>query len=289
MGTAARDIDGKRQAEALTRTLRRAMVARLGQGRRVGLAIVLVGDDPPSHRYVQLKKAACEKVGITFHSYLFDEGASDEEIIRAIRYLNDDPDIHAIIVQLPLPGQDADSVIAAIDPTKDVDGFHPSNMKKQLAGAPDLVPGLHRGIIELIRSTGEALAGKSAAVVAKSRAFAEPLMASLSREDVDASALYEPDLDEQALRRACRAADIVIVAVGKPNLIDGSYLKPDAIVIDVGTNYDIDGSLCGDVDYDSARQVAGHITPVPGGVGPMTVAMLLANAMLLEERSHEAG
>lgn len=271
----ARTIDGKAVAKMIIeRTARR----RADLGFTPGLAAILVGDDPASHLYVDLKEKACARSGIGFEKSVFPADAAETEILAKIAELNGRPDIDAILVQLPLPaGLDEDRIIGAMDPTKDVDGFHPENLAALLQGRPRLVPGLAAGIMELIGSTGVPLAGKKALVVANNPAFYRPLAKVLS----DAGAVPEfSGPDEAGLAESSVRADLLIVAVGRPGIITGDLIKPGAVIIDVGTNR-LDGKLIGDVDAVSVRETAGWLTPVPGGVGPVTVAMLLANTVAL--------
>lgn len=271
-------IGGKELARRITEDAARER-ARLGL--TPGLAVVLVGDDPASHLYVRLKERACGRAGIAFEKLLFRADADEATVIRAVAMLGARADIDAILVQLPLPPHlDEDRVIAAVDPTKDVDGFHPENVKLLKEGRPRIVPGLAGGIVELIRSTGEPTGGKSALVVANSEAFYGPLESVLSQAGFRPSfaAPGAPGLAEKT-----RAADILIVAAGRPGFIAGSMLKPGATVIDVGTSR-VGGKIVGDVDAASAQGVAGFLTPVPGGVGPVTVAMLLWNAVELAKK-----
>ncbi len=268
-------IDGK---EVARRIAADAIHERERLGVTPGLAVVLVGDDPASHLYVRLKEKACRVAGIDFEKLLFRADASEESVLRAVAKLNARTDIDAILVQLPLPVPlSAERVIAAIDPTKDVDGFHPENVAALRTDNPRIVPGLAAGIMELIRSTGVTLEKKSALVIANSAAFYEPLEAVL-RPALHDAGFAQPD--DANLVEKSRAADILIVAIGRAGFITGAMLKPGTIVIDVGTNR-VGDRIVGDVDAVSAEGVAGHLTPVPGGVGPVTVALLLRNAVEL--------
>jgi methylenetetrahydrofolate dehydrogenase (NADP+)/methenyltetrahydrofolate cyclohydrolase len=271
----AKTIDGKAVARRITQEAT-AELAKLGT--TPGLAVVLVGDDPASHLYVRLKEKACRDVGIAFEKLLFRADADEASVLRSLAALNAREDVDAILVQLPLPEHlDEDRVIATIDPTKDVDGFHAENVRLLRDGKPRIVPGLAAGILELIRSTGETLAGMTALVVANSPAFYAPLEAALALGGMSPS-FAQPD--DATLADKIRAADVLVVAIGRPGFVTGAMLKPGAIVIDVGTNR-VDGMTVGDVDPASSTGVAGHLTPVPGGVGPVTVAMLLRNAVEL--------
>ncbi len=239
-----------------------------------GMAAILVGDDPASHLYVRLKEEASKEAGIYFEKKLFDKEAGKEEIIAAIEELNIRDDIHGILVQLPLPGQDEDAVIAAIDPTKDIDGFHPHNRELRSQGEPSLFPPVALAIMRLIQASNQPLKQKTAAVIANSEVFVEPLMALLAEQDIDAQ-FFSPE--DGALGAKARVADIIVVAVGRAEFITKDMVKDGAIIIDVGTNK-LAGKVVGDVARN-AREHAAFVTPVPGGVGPLTVAYLLMNVV----------
>ncbi|HTK04514.1 MAG TPA: bifunctional 5,10-methylenetetrahydrofolate dehydrogenase/5,10-methenyltetrahydrofolate cyclohydrolase [Candidatus Eisenbacteria bacterium] len=271
----AKTIDGK--------SLAKEIIARAKQdcahlGFKPGLAVVLVGDDPASHLYVGLKEKACREVGIAFERLFFKADAPIGMIVRAVENLNKRQDVDAILVQLPLPAPlDANAVIMAMDPEKDVDGFHPDNVELLKNGAPRIIPGLAAGILALAKSTGEKLAGKTALVIANSIEFYAPVEVALRSAGL-APAYASPD--DAATRSS--AADVLVVAVGRAGFLTAGMVKPGAIVIDVGTNRK-DGKTVGDAD-PSVAEVAGHLTPVPGGVGPVTVAMLVRNAIALARR-----
>lgn len=237
-----------------------------------GLAVILVGADPASHTYVALKKKACEEVGIEFEQHLYFATEKEETILEKIFELNKRSEINGILVQLPLPTQDADRVIMAIDPKKDVDGFHPVNIEKLRRGDPSLTSAVALGVIKLIEEAG---ARPHKAAIVSSPLFAEPLQILLLARDIESFCISP---DARNLKQKTSEADVLIVAVGSPGLITKDFVKPGAIVIDVGTTRAQDG-LRGDVDFDSVEPVASAITPVPGGVGPMTVAMLLVNIL----------
>ncbi len=248
------------------------------------LAVILVGDDPASKLYVRLKKKACEQIGIEFHEYLMPDNITLEQVLETIDFLNKDELTDAILVQLPLPKNlDTEAIIKAIDPKKDVDGFHPENIKKLLAGQTDFVPGLALGILKLIESTGEDLNNKSAVIVAKGDIFFQPLTKVLADKNIHAQLVDPKDLE---LKKYTSQADILIVAIGQPFFIKEDMVKNGAIVIDVGTNKIDDHQVVGDVDYSAVFEKVSHITPVPGGVGPMTVAMLLYNTVELHKKSN---
>lgn len=246
-----------------------------------GLAVLLVGADPASHTYVGLKRAACEEAGIRFEQSLYFATEPEETLIKKIDELNKRNDIHGILVQLPLPTQDADRVIAAIDPLKDVDGFHPANLEALRRGEPGIASAVALGVMKLL---DEAKAHGHACIVS-STLFAAPLEILLKERGVT-STVVQPE-DSNFVEQT-RRADIIIVAKGIPGLIRGNMVKPGATVIDVGTTRTGEG-LKGDVEFESVEPVAGAITPVPGGVGPMTVAMLLVNILKaydLQRRDH---
>jgi methylenetetrahydrofolate dehydrogenase (NADP+)/methenyltetrahydrofolate cyclohydrolase len=236
-----------------------------------GLAVLLVGSDPASHTYVALKRSACEQTGVIFEQFLYTATEPEETLIKKIHELNAREDIHGILVQLPLPTQNADRVIAAIHPEKDVDGFHPANLCALRRGEPGIASAVALGVMKLLDEAG----ARGHACIISSPLFAEPLQI-LLKERGCTSTLVGADHPE--LAQQTRTADILIVAVGKPGLIRGTMIKPGATVIDVGTTQTKKG-LKGDVDFDSVKNIAGAITPVPGGVGPMTVAMLLVNIL----------
>jgi methylenetetrahydrofolate dehydrogenase (NADP+) / methenyltetrahydrofolate cyclohydrolase len=239
------------------------------------LAVVLVGDDPASHVYVGLKETACEEAGIGFEMNLYESDVSEEVLLGKIAELNEDKDVHGILVQLPLPSQDASRIIQAIDPLKDVDGFHPENLEKLRRGEPTIASAVALGVMKLIRhAVGEDEISKTATIVA-SPLFAEPIKILLSEQGASVTVTQAEDTE---LASKTVDADILVVAEGEPGLIIGEMVKPGAIVIDVGTTK-VNGVLKGDVDFDTVESVAGALTPVPGGVGPMTVAMLLVNML----------
>lgn len=272
----AQILDGR----ALARTVREQIkerVARLPSS--PGLGVILVGNDPASHLYVSLKEQACREAGIRFEKQLYDAAVPEKELVAQIEKWNGRDDIDGILVQLPLPSQDEDRVIAAIDPGKDVDGFHPKNIRKLDAGEPGMISAVALGVMRLIGETGRSLSGLSAVIVA-SALFAHPIVKLLENESVRSSVIAA---DDPKLSDKTKTADILVVAVGKPGLITAPCVKPGAIVIDVGTTR-VGDSVVGDVDSISVEPVAGSLTPVPGGVGPMTVAMLLENVLKAYER-----
>jgi methylenetetrahydrofolate dehydrogenase (NADP+)/methenyltetrahydrofolate cyclohydrolase len=279
---AAQVIDGKAVA-ADVRARVAAGVERFSAARNgdvPGLATVIVGEDPASQVYVANKRRQTEEVGMrSIHQQLGAETPQDE-LLELIESLNSDETVDGILVQLPLPGQiDQDAVIAAIDPAKDVDALTAVNAGLLAQGRPGLVPCTPQGVIELLRSAGTAIEGAEAVVIGRSILVGRPLASLLLNENATVTVCHSRTSDLPAV---CRRADILIAAVGSPRLVGADMVKPGATVIDVGTNRTDDG-LVGDVDFEAVRQVAGAITPVPGGVGPMTIAMLLANALAAAE------
>jgi methylenetetrahydrofolate dehydrogenase (NADP+)/methenyltetrahydrofolate cyclohydrolase len=256
-----------------------------------GLSVVLVGDDPASAVYVRNKAKACEEVGMRGETILMPASTSQHELLRVVERLNEDNDVHGILVQMPLPKQiDADAIIRCIDPSKDVDGFHPMNVGRMLIGERDaFVPCTPAGVMELLREYRVQTAGAECVVVGRSNIVGKPMTALLMQPGTDATVTMCHSRSRN-IPDHTRRADIVIAAVGRPGLIRGEMIKPGAVVIDVGINRVDDRSekrgyrLAGDVDFRSAREVASLITPVPGGVGPMTIAMLLDNTLRAAQR-----
>jgi len=271
-------IDGKKIASEIKNEISEQIVkTRL----RPGLAVILVGKDPASELYVSLKQKAARSVGIDVHMYRFAEDAAEQEIVEAITWLNNDDEVHAILVQLPLPKHlDANKIIQAIDPEKDVDGFHPKNIQRILESKNDITPGLSLGIIQLILASGIDLAQKQVVIVGKSPSFTGVLKHVIEAYDAKVSVIPP----EENARAATQQADVLIVAAGKPGWITDKDIKEGSVIIDVGTNKTIDNATMGDVDFASCVKKSAWITPVPGGVGPMTVAMLLKNTVLLAQR-----
>jgi len=273
----ARILDGKSLAAQVRARVKEEVAALSRRGIRPGLAVILAGDDPASRVYVRNKTRACEETGV--HSQQIDYPASvtQEELIRRISKLNADPAVHGILVQLPLPpGIDSAAVLNAVSPDKDADGFHPANLGALLAGAPRFVPCTPRGVMRLLEHAGVALAGRRAVVVGRSTIVGKPLALLLLQKDATVSICHSKSQD---LGAVCREADVLVAAVGRPKLVTAAMVKPGACVIDVGLSRLPDGKLAGDVDFDAVKNVAGWITPVPGGVGPMTIAMLLENCL----------
>ena len=278
----ARILDGKATAARLrTEIGQQAAAFRLKHGISPGLAVVLVGDDPASHIYVRNKTKATVEAGIASFEHRLPADTSQLALLDLIRRLNADPQVHGILVQLPLPKQiAAAAVMDMIDPAKDVDGFHVVNTGRLALGLPALVPCTPQGCLTLIKETIPQLAGKRAVVVGRSNIVGKPMARLLLGENCTVTIAHSATAD---LADECRRADILVAAVGRPHLVRGDWIKPGAVVIDVGINRttDADGNvrLLGDVCFPEASEVAGAITPVPGGVGPMTIAFLLANTL----------
>jgi methylenetetrahydrofolate dehydrogenase (NADP+)/methenyltetrahydrofolate cyclohydrolase len=278
----ARLIDGRAAAAALRARVGRAATAfQQSQGRSPGLAVVLVGEHPPSAAYVRSKIKATREAGIeSFEHHLLAE-ITEAELIALVERLNADPAVDGILVQLPLPSQvDAPGVLLAIDPDKDVDGFHPINVGRLSIGLPALVPCTPLGCLMLLRGELGDLAGLDAVVVGRSNIVGKPMAQLLIADSCTVTVAHSRTRN---LPDVVRRADIVVAAVGRPAMIRGDWIKPGATVIDVGQER-VDGKLIGDVDFASATEVAGAITPVPGGVGPMTIAMLLRNTLVAAHR-----
>ena len=265
-------INGK----ALADKIRDKLKEKISKGNaKPGLAIIQVGDNPVSAVYINKKMLAGNDVGINMQHVKLPENCRNEDVLQKIDELNNSPEIHGMIVQLPLPKQlDTNLVMNAVLPHKDVDGFHPVNIGNLAAGSPKFIPATAKGILKLIESTGIPLKGRHAVVVGRSNIVGRPTSYLLLQKDCTVTGCHRETRD---LASHTRQADILVVAVGKIGLITGSMIKPGAIVIDVGMNKTEDGRLCGDVDFNTAKDFAGWITTVPGGVGPMTVAMLLEN------------
>ncbi|MBV6272028.1 bifunctional methylenetetrahydrofolate dehydrogenase/methenyltetrahydrofolate cyclohydrolase FolD [Alcaligenaceae bacterium CGII-47] len=279
----ARIIDGKALSEQVREGVRLRTQALRTKGVVPGLTVLLVGENAASQVYVRNKAAACEKAGM--HSRVIQLGAdtSEEELLNIIENLNEDPGVHGILVQLPLPGHiDTGLVIETISAAKDVDGFHISNAGLLMTGRPLFRPCTPYGIMKMLESENAVVRGAEAVIVGASNIVGKPMAMLLLAAGATVTLCNSKTRD---LGAQTRRADILIVATGRPGIVTGDMIKPGAIVIDVGINRLPDGKLVGDVDFESARQVAGAITPVPGGVGPMTIAMLLVNTIEAAERS----
>lgn len=275
-------IDGRAVARSVEARASEKVESLKRRGIEPGLAVVLVGDDPASQVYVNMKKKACTRCGVRSEEVRLPDGTSEKELLSIVGELNHRKDIHGILVQLPLPkGIDSSRVIMAVDPSKDVDGFHPVNLGRLVSGLPGFVPCTPAGVMDLIHSTGVSVAGKECVVVGRSLIVGKPMSLLLLAENGTVTVCHSRTAD---LGGVCRRADILVAAVGRPAMITADMIKPDAVVIDVGVNR-TDAGLIGDVDYEAASRVAGYITPVPGGVGPMTIARLMANTVLAAEQA----
>ncbi len=270
-------IDGKAIAQAIRGELKDEVASlKASRGVQPGLATVLMGDDPASHVYVKTKRRACDEVGIAPFPYELPASTSQEDLLALIEDLNKNPEVHGILVQLPLPDNlDEALVLEAVDPAKDVDGFHPTNVGRLVAGTAVLLPCTPAGIIELLDRTGIPIEGAEAVVVGRSAIVGKPLALLLLHRHATVTICHTRTRD---LAATARRADILVAAAGRAGVVTADMIKPGACVIDVGINR-VEGKLVGDVDFEAARAVAGAITPVPGGVGPMTVAMLLTNTV----------
>ncbi len=274
-------IDGKAIAAQIKEELKEQVAALKEQGREVSLAVIQVGEDKASSVYVNNKKKACEYIGIRSLSYHLPEEVSEEELLKLINTLNQDDAVNGILVQLPVPKHiDEDRVIKAIDPKKDVDGFHPQSVGALSIGQPGFVSCTPAGIIELLKRSNVEITGKECVVVGRSNIVGKPMALLLLRENGTVTVCHSKTAD---LRAVTKRADILVVAIGKPQFIDETYVKEGAVVIDVGIHRDENNRLCGDVNFDRVKDVAEKITPVPGGVGPMTICMLMHNVVKAEE------
>ncbi len=281
---AAQILDGKSLAAQLRGAVK-DKVARLAQrGIRPGLAVILAGQDPASRVYVRNKVRACEETGVRSSLFEYPALASEQELLDRVAGLNADPEVHGILVQLPLPRHvDALRVQEAVSPAKDVDGFHDANLGALLAGKPGLVPCTPAGVMRLLEHAQVPLAGRRAVVIGRSNIVGKPLSLLLLQKDATVTICHSKTAD---LGSITKQADILVAAIGRAKLVGEAMVKPGACVVDVGVNRLADGTLAGDVDFHAAKNVAGWITPVPGGVGPMTIAMLLENCLYAAE--HES-
>lgn len=275
----AQIIDGKKVSAEVRAEVKQRVDERLARGkRRPGLAVILIGSDPASQVYVSHKRKACDEVGIMSRSYDLPADSTQHELVQLVDELNRDPQIDGILVQLPLPPHfDASLIIEQIDPRKDVDGFHPANIGKLALRIPGLRPCTPYGVMRLLDSVGEVYKGHHAVIVGASNIVGRPMALELLLAGATVSVTHR--FSGSATPDLVRQADIVVAAAGKPGLVKGDWIKPGATVIDVGINRLENGKLTGDVDFASASERAAWITPVPGGVGPMTVAMLMKNTL----------
>lgn len=273
----AKIIDGKVISKEIKDEVKEKVKHLAEEGIEVCLAVIQVGNDPASSVYVGNKKKACEYTGIHSLSYELPEETTEEELIQLIDQLNQDKTVNGILVQLPLPKQICeDTVIKRISPDKDVDGFHPESVGRLSIGQRGFVSCTPAGVIQLLKRSGVVIEGRECVVIGRSNIVGKPMAMLLLRENGTVTVCHSRTKD---LKAVCKRADILVVAIGKPKMIDASYVKEGAAVIDVGIHRNENNKLCGDVDFDSASAVAGFITPVPGGVGPMTIAMLMNNCV----------
>ncbi len=273
----AQIIDGKAISAQIKEELKEEVSSLKSRGIQPGLAVIIVGSDPASRIYVNLKKKDCEELGILSKEYALPKETTEEELLGLIGELNADPSINGILVQLPVPEQiDENKIIAAISPEKDVDAFHAANVGKIMIGSYSFLPCTPAGCMELIASTGVDITGKNCVVVGRSNIVGKPMAMLLLHKHGTVTIAHSKTKN---LKEVCAAADILVAAVGVPKLIKGDMIKPGAVVIDVGTTKMPDGKLCGDVDFEEASKTASFITPVPGGVGPMTRVILMKNTV----------
>ena len=277
----ARIIDGKAVAKTVRSEVAERVETLVATGVQPTLAVVLVGDDAASAVYVRHKQRACKRTGIRSLRHDLPQSATTGQGAAVVDTLNADPTVHGILVQMPLPEQcDSDAVLSRIDPSKDVDGLHPSSAGHLAAGNPTMVPCTPSGVIRLLQEYDVRIEGADAVIIGRSRLVGRPLAALLTAGSATVTLCHSRTRD---LQGHCRRADILVAAVGRPELVRGDWIKPGAAVIDVGINRTDDGALIGDVHFAEAEAVAGAVTPVPGGVGPMTVAMLLDNTVKAAE------
>lgn len=281
----AQIIDGKALGAQLRRQLKERVDRRRERGERIpGLAVILVGQDPASQVYVRNKRKACEEVGIESYAYDLPDTTQQPELLALIDKLNADPNVDGILVQLPLPSQiNSEIIIERIRPDKDVDGFHPYNVGRLTLRMPVLRPCTPRGVISLIESTGQSPKGMDAVIVGASNHVGRPMSLELLLAGATVTTCHRFTKD---LVAHIQRAELLVVAVGKPGIVKGEWIKPGAVVIDIGINRTDEGKLIGDIQFEAAKERAGWITPVPGGVGPMTVATLLQNTVEAAERFH---
>ena len=279
-------IDGKKVSARIKEEVRQEVVALKEKGVNVGLAVIIVGDDPASRVYVNNKKKACEACEIYSEEYALPAETSEAEVLELIDSLNKRDDISGILVQLPLPKHiDEKKVINSIIPEKDVDAFHPVNVGKIMIGDFDFLPCTPAGVMELIKETGIEISGKECVVLGRSNIVGKPQAMLLLHENGTVTICHSRTKD---LKEVTKRAEILVAAVGIPKFVKADMVKEGAVVIDVGINRDTDGKLCGDVDFDDVVNVASAITPVPGGVGPMTIAMLMRNTLTAAKKMHNA-
>lgn len=273
----AKIIDGKAISAEIKEELKEKVAEYKKQGVEITLAVVKVGNDPASAVYVRNKEKACEYVGITSRTLALPEETTEEELLNVVKELNEDKNVNGILVQLPLPKHiDESKVLLTIDSTKDVDGFHPVNVGKMVIGEDTFLPCTPAGIIEMIKRTDIDIEGKECVVIGRSNIVGKPMAMLMLKENATVTIAHSRTKD---LKEVTKRADIIVAAIGKAKFVTADYVKEGAVVIDVGMDRDENGKLCGDVDFESVSKVASAITPVPGGVGPMTVTMLLVNCL----------
>src|ERR671915_2184660 len=274
---AARILDGKSLAASIRAELKARVAALVQRGVKPGLAVVLAGDDAASRVYVRNKTLAAGEIGVHSEQHVFEQNVTESALLQKVDSLNRDAAVHSILVQLPLPKHiDSARVLEAIAPAKDVDGFHEVNLGALMAGRPGVVPCTPAGVMRLIEHAGVALAGRNAVVIGRSNIVGKPVALLLLQKDASVTICHSKSRN---LSEISKQADILVAAVGRAKLVSAEMVKPGACVIDVGVNRLPDGKLAGDVDYEAVKEIAGWITPVPGGVGPMTIAMLLENCL----------
>ena len=273
----AKLIDGKRISAEIKEELKQKVAALKAEGITGALAVIQVGDDPASSVYVRNKKKACEFIGIDSLSYELPEETTQEELLKLIERLNQDEKVNGILVQLPVPKHiDENTIIKAISPSKDVDGFHPQSVGALTIGQKGFVSCTPAGIIQLLKRSDIEIEGKHCVIIGRSNIVGKPMALLMLRENATVTVTHSKTKN---LKEICKTADILIVAIGKREFVDASYVKEGAVVIDVGIHRNENNKLCGDVDYDDVAPVCSAITPVPGGVGPMTIAMLMNNCV----------
>ncbi|MCR5479702.1 MAG: bifunctional methylenetetrahydrofolate dehydrogenase/methenyltetrahydrofolate cyclohydrolase FolD [Ruminococcus sp.] len=277
-------IDGKAVSAQVKEDIRIETEELKAQGIEIGLAVVIVGNDPASQVYVRNKEKACEAVGFNSYKYALPEETTEQELLALVDKLNNDDKVDGILVQLPLPKHlDDKMIINNIRPDKDVDAFHPVNVGKIMIGDYSFLPCTPAGVMELIKSTGTQIEGKECVVIGRSNIVGKPQAMLLLHQSGTVTICHSKTKD---LKAVASRADILVAAVGRAKMITADYVKQGAVVIDVGMNRDENGKLCGDVDFESVKDKAGYITPVPGGVGPMTIAMLMKNTLTAGKDHH---
>jgi len=270
-------INGKEVSQRVKESVKEETIKLQSKGIGVGLAVVIVGDNPASRVYVNAKKKACEEVGFNSYEYALPAETTQQELLDLVDVLNKDDKVNGILVQLPLPSHiDENSIINSISPEKDVDAFHPFNVGKIMIGEYSFLPCTPAGVMELIDSTGVEISGKNCVVIGRSNIVGKPMSMLLLHKSGTVTICHSKTKN---LKEVCAEADILVVAIGRANFVTADMVKEGAIVIDVGMNRLENGKLCGDVDFEAVKEKAGYITPVPGGVGPMTIAMLMKNTL----------